>query len=123
MHACAQNPCSVERRGGRPGLPTRWNKSSYGMMMSFEICSAFEICACREMRSESEAKGSGHESDCFTTSARTKPIAGMDDRAHPAELSARSVHPAGDMLALLRPPNASSRRSSLHNEPIRHPMR
>jgi hypothetical protein len=74
------------------------------MMMSFEICSAFEICACREMRSESEAKGSGHESDCFTTSARTKPIAGMDDRAHPAELSARSVHPAGDMLALLRPP-------------------
>jgi hypothetical protein len=74
------------------------------MMMSFEICSAFEICACREMRSESEAKGSGHESDCFTTSARTKPIAGMDDRAHPAELSARSVHPAGDMLALFAPP-------------------
>jgi hypothetical protein len=68
------------------------------MMMSFEICSAFEICACREMRSESETKGSGHESDGFSTSARTE-IAGMDDMAHPAELSARSVRPAGDMLA------------------------
>jgi hypothetical protein len=67
------------------------------MMMSFEICSAFEICACREKRSEPETKGSGHESDCFSTSARTEPIAGTDDMAHPAELSARSVRPAGDM--------------------------
>jgi hypothetical protein len=69
------------------------------MMMSFEICGAFEICACREMRSGSETKGSGHESDCFSTSARTEPIAGMADMALQAELSARSVRRAGDTLA------------------------
>jgi len=68
------------------------------MMMSFEICRVLEICAYREMRSGSETKGRGHESDCLSTSARTEPTAGMADMALLAELSARSVRPAGETL-------------------------